>query len=83
MAYLKNHVDVFKDMQPAEQRAAAEIAEPVMVPAGKFIYEQGVDFSGTLYVICKGIVQLSRKNSELGEYPKILGSGETFGNVPG
>jgi hypothetical protein len=81
LAYLSQHVATFKELTPAEQRVASEIAEPVIVPAGRFIYEEKVDFSGTMYVICQGIVQLSKKFCR--EYPKALGAGETFGSVPG
>jgi signal-transduction protein with cAMP-binding, CBS, and nucleotidyltransferase domain len=75
-------VDGFKTLQPGEQRAAASFAEPVVYQSGQIIYEEQLDATGMIYVICKGVVQLSRKEFTDG-FPKALGAGDTFGLVAG
>jgi len=67
-------------MEPAEQRAAAGLMKPVQYKVSQVIYEEGIDFTDSIYIICKGIVQLSKKEPGQNErYPKVLGPGDIFG----
>ena len=66
--------------------------EPITVTVNQTIFDENIDFADFMYIICKGIVQISKKcqsplqktkvkffSEAVSEYPKLLKAGETFG----
>lgn len=66
--------------------------EPITFTVNQTIFDENIDFADCMYIICKGIVQISKKcqsplrktkvkffSEAVSEYPKLLKAGETFG----
>lgn len=75
--FLLEDVDIFHGLSADDLLAIAALATELVVDAGHVLYREGDTSNNSLYVICDGVIELTRQGRQI----MTLHAGESAGQV--